>query len=124
MANRILKSIAAAALIGAAALGAISPAEAGHRDAWGAGLLGFGVGAVVGGALAPPARSMSCRRPRPRPIIMGPSPMARRHGRPTGMPIAPRVTRASTRAPAISSASTVILVSAGSPIHAGRPSRL
>ena len=53
MANRILKSIAAAGLIGAAALGAMSPAEAGHRDAWGAGLLGFGVGAVVGSALSP-----------------------------------------------------------------------
>ncbi len=53
MANRILKSVAAAALIGAAALGAMSPAEAGHRDTWGAGLLGFGVGAVVGSALSP-----------------------------------------------------------------------
>src|SRR5262245_34333957 len=53
MANRILKSVAAAALIGAAALGAMSPAEAGHRDTWSAGLLGFGVGAVVGSALSP-----------------------------------------------------------------------
>src|SRR5262245_12211996 len=52
MANR-LKSVAAAVLIGAAALGAMSPAEAGHRDTWGAGLLGFGVGAVVGSALSP-----------------------------------------------------------------------
>ena len=52
MANRILKSVAAAALIGVGTFGA-SPAEAGHRDAWGAGLLGFGVGAVVGSALSP-----------------------------------------------------------------------
>ena len=53
MVNRILKSVAAAALIGAAALAAPAPAEAGHRDARGAGLLGFGVGAVVGSALTP-----------------------------------------------------------------------
>lgn len=53
MVNRILKSVAAAALIGAATLGAPAPAEAGNRDAWGAGLLGFGVGAVVGSALTP-----------------------------------------------------------------------
>src|SRR5262245_26395456 len=52
MVNCILKSVAAA-LIGVAALGAPAPAEAGHRDAWGAGLLGFGVGAVVGSALTP-----------------------------------------------------------------------
>ena len=53
MVNCILKSVAAAALVGAAALGAPAPAKAGHGDAWGAGLLGFGVGAVVGSAIAP-----------------------------------------------------------------------
>jgi BA14K-like protein len=55
MTNRTLKSIAAAALIGTAALTLPAPAEAGHGhgNGWGAGLLGFGVGAIVGSALAP-----------------------------------------------------------------------
>lgn len=48
-----LKAIAAAALIGAAALTLPAPAEAGRGNAWGAGLLGFGVGAIVGSALTP-----------------------------------------------------------------------
>ena len=53
MTNRTLKSIAAAALIGTAALTLPAPAEAGRGNGWGAGLLGFGVGAIVGSALAP-----------------------------------------------------------------------
>ena len=55
MTNRSLKSIAAVALIGVAALILPAPAEAGHGhgNGWGAGLLGFGVGAIVGSALAP-----------------------------------------------------------------------
>jgi hypothetical protein len=55
MTNRTLKCIAAAALIGTAALALPAPAEAGrgHGGGWGAGLLGFGVGAIVGSALAP-----------------------------------------------------------------------
>jgi hypothetical protein len=61
MIHRTLKAIAAAALIGTAALSLPAPAEAGyyyygHRhggSGWGAGLLGFGIGAVVGSALAP-----------------------------------------------------------------------
>jgi hypothetical protein len=53
MVNRTLKTVAAAALIGAGGLVAPAPAEAGNRDAWGAGLLGFGVGAIVGSALTP-----------------------------------------------------------------------
>ncbi len=55
-----MKAIAAAALIGTAALTMSAPAEAGRGyyyhgggNAWGAGLLGFGIGAVVGSALAP-----------------------------------------------------------------------
>jgi hypothetical protein len=47
------KTAVTVCLIGAAMLLAIGPAEAGHGSAVGAGLLGFGVGAVVGGALAP-----------------------------------------------------------------------
>jgi hypothetical protein len=66
MTNRTLKAIAAAALIGAAALTLSAPAEAGHGyghgrgygngygNAWGAGLIGFGVGAIVGSALVAP----------------------------------------------------------------------
>ena len=53
MTNRTLRSIAAAALIGTAALTLPAPAEAGHGNDWGAGLLGFGIGAIVGSALAP-----------------------------------------------------------------------
>ena len=62
MTHRILKAIAAAALIGTAALALPAPAEAGHGYyyghghggwGWGAGLAGFGIGAIVGSALAP-----------------------------------------------------------------------
>jgi hypothetical protein len=60
MTNGTLKAIAAAALIGAAALTLSAPAEAGrgyyrhgYGGGWGAGLLGFGIGAIVGSALTP-----------------------------------------------------------------------
>jgi hypothetical protein len=53
MTKGTLKAIAAAALIGTAALTLPAPAEAGRGNAWGAGLLGFGVGAIVGSALTP-----------------------------------------------------------------------
>ena len=54
MTKTTLKAIAAAALIGTAALSLPAPAEAGHGgNAVGAGLLGFGIGAVVGSALTP-----------------------------------------------------------------------
>ena len=60
MTNGTLKAIAAAALIGAAALTLPAPAEAGrgyyrhgYGGGWGAGLLGFGIGAIVGSALTP-----------------------------------------------------------------------
>jgi hypothetical protein len=52
MTNRSLKAIAAAALISVAALTLPSHAHAGHGG-WGAGLVGFGIGAIVGSALAP-----------------------------------------------------------------------
>jgi hypothetical protein len=55
MSNPTLKAIAAAALVATAALALPATAEAGHGhgNAWGAGLLGFGIGAVVGSALTP-----------------------------------------------------------------------
>lgn len=60
MSNPTLKAIAAAALIGLVTLALSAPAEAGrgyrhhgHGDAWGAGLVGLGVGAIIGSALAP-----------------------------------------------------------------------
>ena len=59
MTNRTLKAIAAAALIGLCTLTLPAPAEAGRGydrhggDGWGAGLIGFGIGAIVGSALAP-----------------------------------------------------------------------
>jgi hypothetical protein len=53
MTNRIVKAIAAAAMIGTAALALPSPAEAGRGSNWGAGLIGFGIGAIVGSALTP-----------------------------------------------------------------------
>ena len=53
MTNRILKAIAAAALIGLGTLTLPAPAEAGHGNGWGAGLLGFGIGTIVGSTLAP-----------------------------------------------------------------------
>jgi hypothetical protein len=70
MTNGTLKAIAAAALIGMAALTLPSPAEAGRGSAWGAGLLGFGVGAIVGSALTP--REVYVVPPPPPPAYYGP----------------------------------------------------
>jgi hypothetical protein len=47
------KAAVTVSLIGAAMLLATGPAEAGHGSAVGAGLLGFGVGAMVGSAITP-----------------------------------------------------------------------
>jgi hypothetical protein len=79
-----------------------------------------GVGAVIGSALSPASLCRTATATA-RPIIRVPPPMARRPGRPTGMPIAPRVTRASIRAPAISSASTATPTSAGNLPASRRP---
>jgi hypothetical protein len=62
--------MAAAALIGMAALTLPSPAEAGRGHAWGAGLIGFGVGAIVGSALTP--REVYVVPPPPPPAYYGP----------------------------------------------------
>ncbi|HZJ11795.1 MAG TPA: BA14K family protein [Methyloceanibacter sp.] len=59
MTNRTLKAIAAVAVITPASLGRCwqsKRAQADQRrsgDGWGAGLIGFGIGAIVGSALAP-----------------------------------------------------------------------
>jgi hypothetical protein len=70
MTKGLLKAIAAAALVGALALAAPAPAEAGHGNAVGAGLLGFGIGAVVGSALTPSTVYVA---PPPPPAYYGPA---------------------------------------------------
>ena len=123
MTNGNLKTIAAAALIGAAALTLSAPAEAGrgyyrhgYGGGWGAGLLGFGIGAIVGSALTP--REVYIEpdddyEPPTDPPLMDPA-TDRRPGRPSGTPTAPSATVASMRAPAISSAMTACPISASS----------
>jgi hypothetical protein len=80
MTNGTLRTIAAAALIGTAALTFAAPAEAGGHgyyghhggggNALGAGLLGFGIGAVVGSALTPSTVYVA---PPPPPAYYGPA---------------------------------------------------
>ena len=71
MTNRTLKAIAAAtALIGVTALALPALARAGHGDSWGAGLVGFGIGAIIGSALAP--REVYVVPPPPPPAYYGP----------------------------------------------------
>jgi len=53
MTNRNMKAVAVAAVIGLGTLALPAPAEAGRGSNWGAGLLGFGIGAIVGSALTP-----------------------------------------------------------------------
>ena len=52
---KALRVTVTTAAIGIAALSLTAPAHAGNGSAVGAGLLGFGVGAILGGALAPQA---------------------------------------------------------------------
>ena len=78
-----------------AALSLTAPARAGNRSAVGAGLAGFGIGAILGGALAP-REVYVVPPPPPPPVYSGPWPRGRRHGRQAGMTIAPGVIRAST----------------------------
>jgi hypothetical protein len=70
MTKVLLKAIAAAALVGTLALAVPAPAEAGHGNAIGAGLLGFGIGAVVGSALTPSTVYVA---PPPPPAYYGPA---------------------------------------------------
>lgn len=72
MINTNLKVIAAATvLIGTATLSA--PASAGNGNAVGAGLLGLGVGAIVGSALAPREVYVVPPPPPPPPAYYGPA---------------------------------------------------
>ena len=67
MSKTVLKSVAVAAALGTAALSLPAPAEAGN--AVGAGLIGFGVGAIVGSALTP--RTVYVAPPPPPPVYYG-----------------------------------------------------
>jgi hypothetical protein len=62
--------IAATAAVGLAALSA-APAEAGHGSAVGAGLAGFGIGAILGSALTP-REVYVVPPPPPPPVYYGP----------------------------------------------------
>jgi hypothetical protein len=53
MTNRTLNALAAVSSIAVAVLAMPATAEAGRGSAWGAGLAGFGLGAIVGSALTP-----------------------------------------------------------------------
>jgi hypothetical protein len=59
------------AAIGIAALSLTAPAHAGNGSAVGAGLLGFGIGAIVGSAVTPPAVHVA---PPPPPVYYVPPP--------------------------------------------------
>jgi hypothetical protein len=70
--NKIsLKVLAAAGIIALAAIS--TPAKAGNGNAVGAGLLGFGVGAIVGSALAPSTVYVAPPPPPPPPAYYGPA---------------------------------------------------
>jgi hypothetical protein len=60
-----------AVAIGVAALLLTAPAQAGNGSAVGAGLAGFGIGAIVGSALAPQAVYVA---PPPPPVYYAPPP--------------------------------------------------
>lgn len=74
MTNTILKAVAATALLGMSA--AALPAPASAHDGWvGAGLVGLGVGAVIGSALAPRTVYVAPPPPPPAyPVAYGPPP--------------------------------------------------
>jgi len=50
---KTIRIIVTTAAVGIAALSLVAPAHAGNGSAIGAGLAGFGIGAIVGSALAP-----------------------------------------------------------------------
>jgi hypothetical protein len=66
----VLRVTVLAAAIGTAVLSLTAPAQAGGSDV-GAGLLGFGVGAIVGSVLAPPVVYVA---PPPPPVYYYPPP--------------------------------------------------
>ena len=135
MTRTFLKGLALAALVGLSALSLPATAEAGRGwgghgwgghgyyggrgwggpGYWGAGLIGLGVGAAIGSALAAPVYvDPYVDAPPPPPALMRrlPPDMGRRPGRLNGTIIAPSATGASTPAPAISWAMTASRISA------------
>jgi hypothetical protein len=70
--NKIcMKALAATAAMAVVTLAA--PAYAGHGNSVGAGLLGFGVGAIVGSALTPQTVYVAPPPPPPPPAYYGPA---------------------------------------------------
>jgi hypothetical protein len=68
-----VRTAAATALLGMAALSLSTTANAGDGKAVGAGLLGFGVGAIVGSAIAPREVYVAPPAPPPPPAYYGPA---------------------------------------------------
>jgi hypothetical protein len=67
----VLRITVATATVGIAALSLTVPAQAGQGSAVGAGLVGFGVGAILGSALAPQTVYVA---PPPPPVYYAPPP--------------------------------------------------
>ncbi len=68
---KVLRIAVATATVGIAALSLTVPAQAGNGSAVGAGLVGFGVGAILGSALAPQTVYVA---PPPPPVYYVPPP--------------------------------------------------
>jgi len=68
----VLRITATTAAIGVAALSLTAPAHAGNGSAVGAGLIGFGVGAILGSALTP--QTVYVAPPPPPPVYYAPPP--------------------------------------------------
>jgi len=68
---KVLRIAVATATVGIAALSLTVPAQAGNGSAVGAGLVGFGVGAILGSALAPQTVYVA---PPPPPVYYAPPP--------------------------------------------------
>jgi hypothetical protein len=68
---KVLRITVATATVGIAALSLTVPAQAGNGSAVGAGLVGFGVGAILGSALAPQTVYVA---PPPPPVYYVPPP--------------------------------------------------
>ncbi len=73
MIKRTVRTAAATALFGMAALSLSTSANAGDGKAVGAGLLGFGVGAIVGSAITPREVYVAPPAPPPPPAYYGPA---------------------------------------------------
>src|SRR6478752_3224431 len=86
MINSAFRTFATVCFVAAISLSA--PASAGHGNSLGAGLLGFGIGAVVGSALTPQTVYVAPPPPPPPPGYYGPAPIDRRLGVPPGTAIA------------------------------------